>query len=342
MPNLTVAKVKAAGPGKHQDGQGLYLRVTSAGSKSWVLRITVDGRRRDIGLGGWPGVSLVDARRKAFEHRSAVADGRNPLVEKRRSDAPAFRDAAQAVYDANRPRWRSDRHAKLWWASLENHVFPVIGDMRVDRITQSDVHRCVEPIWTTRPEAAPSVGHTEQPSNHASHHAKTDRSQPVETPASARSDRSQTPKPRPKRPRPAALAPQSPHTPTHPHARSHYPTPNSPMVQPCPANTTAATPEREMSPHLAGRRPDSPLAEYRRTDATLPGRRPANPESGEHRQPSRAQQQPEPDQPQRQIKYQPDPRTTPEPVTIEPTQGLSAKAQPAANSEQGQRYTLAL
>ena len=66
MPNLTVAKVKAAGPGKHQDGQGLYLRVTNAGSKSWVLRITIDGRRRDIGLGGWPDVALADARRKAF------------------------------------------------------------------------------------------------------------------------------------------------------------------------------------------------------------------------------------------------------------------------------------
>jgi len=102
-------------------------------------------------------VALADARRKAAEYRSAVADGRNPLVEKRRSDIPIFRDAAQAVYDANRPRWRSDRHSKLWWASLENHVFPVIGDMRVDRITQSDVLKCVEPIWTNRPEAARKV-----------------------------------------------------------------------------------------------------------------------------------------------------------------------------------------
>ena len=99
-------------------------------------------------------MALADARRKAAEYRAAVADGRNPLAEKRRSDIPMFRDAAQAVYDANRPRWRIDKHTKLWWASLENHVFPVIGDMRVDRITQSDVLKCVEPNWTTRPEAA--------------------------------------------------------------------------------------------------------------------------------------------------------------------------------------------
>lgn len=102
-------------------------------------------------------MGLADARRKAADYRNAVADGRNPLAEKRRSDIPTFREAAQAVYDTNRPRWRSDRHAKLWWASLENHVFPVIGDMKVDRITQSDVLRCIEPIWTTRPEAARKV-----------------------------------------------------------------------------------------------------------------------------------------------------------------------------------------
>ena len=157
MPNLTAAQVKAAGPGKHQDGQGLFLRVTGTGSKSWVLRITVDGRRRDIGLGGWPDVSLADARRKVFEHRAAFADGRDPLAERRRADTPTFREAAQRVYDANRPRWRSGQHAERWWASMENHVFPVIGDMRVDRIAQSDVLRCVEPIWTTRPEAARKV-----------------------------------------------------------------------------------------------------------------------------------------------------------------------------------------
>ena len=157
MPKLTAAQVKAAGPGKHGDGQGLHLRVTDAGSKSWVLRITVDARRRDIGLGSWPEVSLSDARRKVAEYRFAVSDGRDPLADKRRADVPNFREAATKVYKANRPRWRSDQHADRWWASLENHVFPVIGDVRVDRITQSDVLRCLEPIWTTRPEAARKV-----------------------------------------------------------------------------------------------------------------------------------------------------------------------------------------
>ena len=73
MGHLTAVRVKAAGPGKYHDGQGLHLRVTNTGSKSWCLRLTVDRRRRDMGLGGYPEVSLVDARRKALEHRTAAA-----------------------------------------------------------------------------------------------------------------------------------------------------------------------------------------------------------------------------------------------------------------------------
>ena len=147
MGLLTAARVKAAGPGKYHDGQGLHLRVTNGGSKSWFLRLTnggskswflrltVDGRRRDMGLGSWPEVSLVDARRRALEHRTAVVDGRDPVADNRRCEAPVLKEAAQAVFDTNRPRWRSERHATNWWASLENHVFKEIGDMRVDRIT---------------------------------------------------------------------------------------------------------------------------------------------------------------------------------------------------------------
>jgi len=157
MPQLTAAKVKNAGVGKHRDGQGLFLRVYESGLRSWVLRLTVDGRRREIGLGGWPEVSLADARTKAFEHRAAAASGRDPLADKRRGDVPTFQEAAKKVLDANRARWRSERTAVLWWASLENHAFPIIGAMAVDRISQSDVLQCVEPMWATRTETARKV-----------------------------------------------------------------------------------------------------------------------------------------------------------------------------------------
>ena len=157
VAHLTAARVKNAGVGKHQDGQGLFLRVYESGAKCWVLRVTVDGRRREIGLGGWPVVSLAVARAKAFELRAAAAGGRDPVAEKRRGDIPIFREAAKKVHDANKARWRSDRTAVLWWASLENHAFAVIGDMAVDRISQSDVLRCVEPMWMTRTETARKV-----------------------------------------------------------------------------------------------------------------------------------------------------------------------------------------
>lgn len=157
MAKLTAAKVRTAKPGRHQDGNGLYLRVTDKGSKSWTLRITVDGKRRDLGLGSWPDVSLADARRKTSECRAVVAEGRDPLAGRRRGDTPTFRQAAEAAYEMNRPRWRNERHIGSWWQSLETYAMPTLGEMRVDRIHQSDVLACLTPIWTVRQETARRV-----------------------------------------------------------------------------------------------------------------------------------------------------------------------------------------
>ena len=80
---LSATRVKAlSAPGRYSDGRGLHLFISKAGRKSWVLRITVDGRRRDIGLGGYPSVSLARAREKAADHMTAVAEGRDPVAEK--------------------------------------------------------------------------------------------------------------------------------------------------------------------------------------------------------------------------------------------------------------------
>ena len=102
---LSATRVKALKePGRYSDGGGLHLFIGKAGRKSWVQRITIDGRRRDIGLGGFPSVSLAKAREKAAGNRSAVAAGRDPLAEKRKPAMPTFKDAAYAVHEANRPR----------------------------------------------------------------------------------------------------------------------------------------------------------------------------------------------------------------------------------------------
>ena len=155
---LSATRVKALkDPGRYSDGGGLHLFITKAGRKSWVLRITVDGRRRDIGLGGYPSVSLAQAREKAATHRATVADGRDPVAEKKAPAMPTFRDAAHAVHEANRPRWRNPRHASGWIQTLERHAIPVMGNTLLDRIGRGDVLRVLTPIWTSRPETARRV-----------------------------------------------------------------------------------------------------------------------------------------------------------------------------------------
>ena len=158
MARLTAARVKAISkPGMHGDGNGLYLRVTGSGSRSWMQRIVIHGRRRDMGLGSYPAVGLAEARALALANKALVGAGRDPLSERRRADVLTFRDAARKVYEANLPRWRNGKHTTNWWGSLERHAFPVIGDTPVDRIRRGDVLAVLEPIWSTRPETARRV-----------------------------------------------------------------------------------------------------------------------------------------------------------------------------------------
>ena len=155
---LSATRAKALrDPGRYSDGGGLHLYISKAGSKSWVQRITIEGRRRDIGLGGFPSVSLALAREKAAEKRAAVAEGRDPLADKRSPAMPTFREAASAAHEANRPRWRNTKHIISWMQTLERHAMPKLGNIPLDRIDRGEVLRVLTPIWTTRPETARRV-----------------------------------------------------------------------------------------------------------------------------------------------------------------------------------------
>ena len=155
---LSAARVRALRePGRYCDGGGLHLFISKTGSKSWVQRITIDGRRKDIGLGGCPAVSLAQARERSAGIRTAVAQGRDPLADKRRPAIPTFREAARAVHEANSPRWRNSRHAKAWLQTLERHAIPTLGNVPIDRIGRTDVLRVLTPIWTSRQETARRV-----------------------------------------------------------------------------------------------------------------------------------------------------------------------------------------
>ena len=155
---LSATRVRALNaPGRYSDGGGLHLYINKAGRKSWVLRITVDGRRLDIGLGGYPSVSLALTREKAVDNRAAIAEGRDPVAEKHAPAMPTFREAAHAVHEANKARWRNPRHASGWIQTLELHAMPALNNTPLDRIDRGDVLQVLTPIWTSRPETARRV-----------------------------------------------------------------------------------------------------------------------------------------------------------------------------------------
>jgi integrase len=145
-----------ATPGRYGDGNGLYLVVDPSGAKRWVLRTVVQGKRRDIGLGGLRLVSLAEARTKAQEYRKLAREGGNPIEVRRkeRVNVPTFSEAAQMTLEQHRGGWKNEKHAAQWLASLKLHVFPVVGNKRVNQIETADVLKALSPVWLSRPETA--------------------------------------------------------------------------------------------------------------------------------------------------------------------------------------------
>ena len=185
---LTNAFCKVAGDGEHADGGGLVLRVGNGGSqRSWILRKMVKGRRHLNGLGGFPQVSLADARKTA----KAMSDQLTGNVKPARQPEPAtvavaepetaplrpifadlaaispaqqtavagrtFATVASETIEFHSAALSSDRQARDWRASLANHAYPIIGDKPIDEITSQDVLRVLKPIWHTKKETATRV-----------------------------------------------------------------------------------------------------------------------------------------------------------------------------------------
>src|SRR5690349_5535742 len=134
---------KAKGPAVLHDGGGLYLRVSLTGSKSWVFRFQLEGKRRDMGLGPYPDISLAEARRRAAEHRNQRRDGIDPLDAKaaqrqaRRlavATDRTVRQCAAEFIEKNRAGWRNPKHRQQWENTLATYAYPVIGDLPVAAI----------------------------------------------------------------------------------------------------------------------------------------------------------------------------------------------------------------
>lgn len=179
MTKLTALAVKNAKPGRHADGKGLYLLVKPTGGRSWLLRVQVDGIRRDIGLGTLETsartvrgddanidipilhrkvLTLGEAREKAGLLRAAAKAGLDPVAERDRDrrSAPKFRDAAKAAHEVFK-EGLSKKGGETFIASLENHAFRTLGDKAVDKITAADITAALAPIWTSKPDMARKV-----------------------------------------------------------------------------------------------------------------------------------------------------------------------------------------
>ena len=148
---LSMAFVRSVSrPGRYCDGNALYLHVRPSGARSWIQRMVIRGRRRELGLGGFPLVSLHEARALARTNRKVARTGGDPLA----AGMPTFAEATEQVWADKRPGWRHPRHAREWLSSLQRHAFPRIGGMPVCEVTSADVLDTLRRVWHVRPETA--------------------------------------------------------------------------------------------------------------------------------------------------------------------------------------------
>jgi integrase len=151
---LTDTECKAAiKPGMLGDGGGLYLNVKSSGAKSWVVIWKQNGKRNEMGLGAYPTVKLAKARALAVECRQAVAEGRNPIAERKQEAVPSFGDCADMFLTSMEGQWRNEKHRAQWRMTLERYASPLRAKL-VSDISTDDVLKVLTPIWQSKAETA--------------------------------------------------------------------------------------------------------------------------------------------------------------------------------------------
>jgi integrase len=157
---LKASMIKKAAPGRHTDGGGLYLVVDPSGASRWLLRITVQGRRRDLGLGSTSVVSLDEARKKSDELRRVARSGGDPVAENEASTKLfiTFDELAERVHrEWIVPRSSNGKHVQQWINTLNTYASPVIGKKPVHLISRSDIFEILNPIWKRKHETARRV-----------------------------------------------------------------------------------------------------------------------------------------------------------------------------------------
>lgn len=160
---LEVGRLKAPGYCFVGGVAGLILQITETGARSWILRAAIGGKRRDIGLGGYPDVTLAGAKEAARITKDKIKAGIDPIEERRaarsaliasRAAAVTFSDAAAQYIATKEVGWKNVKHGAQWRSTLETYAYPVLGKMLVSDVETSHVMRVLEPIWTAKNETA--------------------------------------------------------------------------------------------------------------------------------------------------------------------------------------------
>lgn len=157
---LSAQFLKSAPVGKHCDGAGLWLVQRDDGGAQWVLRVTVHGRRREMGLGGFPALGLANARKVAERWRNVAMDGRDPVKEREAEERAARReDISLAIltadaFESRKAELKGDGTAGRWLSPLNIHVLPKLGKVPVTDLDQRDIRDTLAPIWHTKADTA--------------------------------------------------------------------------------------------------------------------------------------------------------------------------------------------
>lgn len=155
---LIQMRAKNLGAGKHPDGQGLWLVKRSQYAGKWILRVVVSGKRREMGLGRWPDVSISEARERAATARRMLRDGIDPIQERTKSKRTikllTLKDAIDGCYKAKQAELKKDGDAGRWMSPLNTHIIPTLGKTPVEDVDQHVIVEALGPIWHDKPEAA--------------------------------------------------------------------------------------------------------------------------------------------------------------------------------------------
>ncbi|MGE4611162.1 MAG: integrase arm-type DNA-binding domain-containing protein [Paracoccaceae bacterium] len=157
---LTYVFIKSATAGKYSDGSGLWLHKRPDGGAQWFLRISINAKRREMGLGGYPGVSLKTAREAAERWRAEVNSGKDP-IRTRQGERRILTQAdntlsiiAEQAFEARKAELKEDGKAGRWFTPIKLHVLPKIGSMPIEQINQTDIKEALSPIWHTKADTA--------------------------------------------------------------------------------------------------------------------------------------------------------------------------------------------